>query len=60
MEAKLYLPMKSIQLSKIINKEFFYNKEQNQFLNNIKQKYTTNNILNFVDIISKAKSNGIR
>ena len=25
--------------SKIINKEFFYNKEQNEFFQNIKQKY---------------------
>lgn len=40
--------------SSIINKEFFYNKEQNQFLNDIKQKYSTQNILNCVDLISKA------
>ena len=38
--------------SKIINKEFFYNEEQNKFLNNIKQKYTNQYIMNFVDIIS--------
>ena len=37
--------------SKIINKEFFYNKEQNDFLKNIKQKYSIQNILNFVDIL---------
>ena len=38
--------------SKIINKEFFYNKEQNEFLKNIKQKYTNQNIMSYVDSLS--------
>ena len=39
--------------SKIINKQFFYNKEQNDFLKNIKNEYTNQQILDFIDALNK-------
>ena len=39
--------------SKIINKQFFYNKEQNDFLRNIKNEYTNQQILDFIDALNK-------
>jgi len=37
--------------SKIINKEFFYNKEQNEFIRKLKAKYNLQTILSLVDKI---------
>ncbi len=39
--------------SSIINREFFYNKEQNLFLKKLKAKYSLQTILNFVDKLEK-------
>ena len=35
--------------SKIINKEFFYNKEQNDFIKKLKKKYNINTILDYIN-----------
>ncbi len=41
--------------SKIINKEFFYNEEQNKFIQNLKKKYSASTITGYVDKLLSSK-----